>query len=313
MYRLLLLLFPVLAVSLSFTAAQTDDSGCAATLSHTSGLTTATLQVGVLERTYQMYIPPQAAAAQPLPLMLALHGFASTSDEFMTLTDFNSLAAEVGFVVVYPQATESPSVWFGGTGVLLRQDDPRDLMFMTRLLDEVLATTCVDAQRVYAVGFSMGGGMVYRMACQLGDRIAAIATVAGAFSAIPGGCQPAHPMPVIAIHGLDDPVVPFEGLGIFLPSATTALNGWVTRNHCDQTQVAAAVNYTDGAVFDRCADGVVVRLITVPGVGHTWPGTKVKLGNSRQPPDTLDASRVIWDFIARYRLPDENSSDTSGK
>lgn len=272
-----------------------------------TGLREQTLRVGADERTYLIYIPSAYDGVRPLPLLLAFHGFASGAREFVGLTDFNVLAEQEGFIVVYPQAMGDPSLWFVGTGVLLTQDDPRDLMFADALLDHLHAMYCTDARRTYAVGFSLGGGMVHRLACQLSHRIAAISTVAGAFADIPDGCQPTHPIPVLAIHGLADPVVPIEGLGLLFPSASHWLNAWAARNSCNVQTDSSDTGYLNGIAFENCADGVRVELITVPNGGHTWPGTSMPNRAAQLRglvSQTVKASQLIWDFVSAYQLPD---------
>src|SRR5436305_1781795 len=69
----------------------------------------------------------------------------------------------------------------------------------------------VDSQRIYCPGFSLGGGMAFRVACMLSKKIAAIGTVAGAFDHVLGGCQPSRPVPGLEIHGQADQFAPYAG------------------------------------------------------------------------------------------------------
>jgi len=71
------------------------------------------------------------------------------------------------------------------------------------------ATHHIDRHRVYVTGMSNGAMMSYTLACELSDRITAIAPVAGDLPAVP--CRPARPISVLAINGTADPLVPYTG------------------------------------------------------------------------------------------------------
>ena len=95
---------------------------------------------------------------------------------------------------------------------------PDDVAFIDDLLNAVEAELCIDSARVFSTGFSVGAGLSVRLACDLSDRIAAIAPVSGVYfppfnpRRIPEpGCLSTRPVPVIAFHGTADPGVPFEG------------------------------------------------------------------------------------------------------
>ena len=66
----------------------------------------------------------------------------------------------------------------------------------------------VDRSRIYITGMSNGAMMAYRMACEAPLDIAAIGPVAGTLAV---SCERAKPTSVLAIHGLADQNVPFEG------------------------------------------------------------------------------------------------------
>ena len=94
---------------------------------------------------------------------------------------------------------------------------------MTALIDDLVASQCVDPKRVFATGFSMGGGMTNVLACRLADRFAAVAPVAGNHGETWGGtCAPSRPVPIMAFHGTQDSFLPYMEDGtILLVGATT--------------------------------------------------------------------------------------------
>ena len=95
-----------------------------------------------------------------------------------------------------------------------------DVGFTEALLDRVEADLCVDRTRIYAMGFSNGGMFVSTLACELNDRIAAVASVAGVH--LLPDCA-GRPMPIIATHGTSDPLVPFGENDVGVPLAETGL------------------------------------------------------------------------------------------
>jgi polyhydroxybutyrate depolymerase len=270
-----------------------------------TGLIEGSLMVNGRERSFLAYLPASYDGTRPLPVLFVFHGFGSSPENIMGMADFNPLADEQAFIVVYPRATEQPSQWYNGVGVLRPFDDDRDVQFFDALLAEAISQWCVDAQRVYVVGFSMGGGMAHRLACERADRIAAFGTVAGAFTNIPNGCNPARPVPVMALHGLADRVVPFEGAGLLLPSVSVWVAEWASRNGCVGVPTGEP-SFEQGVHFEQCANDAEVILITGAEIGHTWPGTPRPNRASRmggRDDGSINATQLLWRFLARYTLP----------
>jgi polyhydroxybutyrate depolymerase len=146
--------------------------------------------------------------------------------------------------------------------------------------------------------------MAHRLACELADRITAIGTVAGAYSTIPGGCLPARPVPVISFHGDADPITPYTGDNN-LPAIGTWVGEWAARNGCDAIpEQFPPRDGAQGEIYRNCDAEVSVRLYTVVGGGHTWPG------QAEVPPaflvgalnQELAASDLLWRFFAPFRL-----------
>jgi polyhydroxybutyrate depolymerase len=270
-----------------------------------TGLIEGSLLVNGRERSYLAYIPMSYDGARALPLLFVFHGFASSPENIMSMADFNPLADEQGVIVVYPRASEQPAQWFTGVSLLRPFDDDRDVQFFDALLAHVTSQWCVDTQRVYVVGFSMGGGMAHRLACERAEHIAAFGTVAGAFSDIPNGCIPERPVPVMALHGLADRVVPFEGAGLLLPSVSAWVAGWAGRNACADLPTREP-SFEQGVHFEQCAEDAEVILITGAEIGHTWPGTPRPNRASRiggRDDGSINATRLLWGFLSRYKLP----------
>ena len=83
-----------------------------------------------------------------------------------------------------------------------------DVVFLTQLLDELEAQLCVDTNRVYIEGYSLGALMTSRSSCTLADRVAAVAPLAGVYAV--SGCAPSKPVPLSTFHGTLDTFIPYE-------------------------------------------------------------------------------------------------------
>jgi len=255
-------------------------------------------------RNYRLYIPKGYNGTSPLPVVFNLHGFGSNAQEQQLYAQMDPVADTANFFVCYPNGVDNAwnVGWFFGS-----QAD--DVDFISTLLDRLVDQYNVDTTKVYACGMSNGGFMSYRLACELNDRMAAVASVTGSMVPVYAPtCTPGRPVPVMEIHGTADPVVPYNGqLGISLP-VDTVVRFWVNQNGCNPAPTAIAVpdlDPTDGCTATRfdyngCDQNVSVALYKITGGGHTWPGAPVSIGVTCQ---DFDASVEIWRFFNRYRLP----------
>ncbi len=227
-----------------------------------------------------------------------------------SLTQFNVLADQENFVVVYPYGElrrwNDASV---STDQGLRVDD---IGFISTLLDSLLDTDPIDFTRVYAVGYSDGAFFSARLACELSSRITAIALVAGSMAAqIARNCNPQRPVPVIQLRGTEDQIVPSEGFPGYL-STEEVTQTWVEINGCNPTPGVTGLpdKVDDGTsvtrfTYQHCLQGAEVQLFQIQGGGHTWPGStgfKLEriLGRTSQ---ELDGTRLIWSFLQPYSQP----------
>ena len=197
-------------------------TGCDPARPQAAGDFVQTIDSGGLTRRYILHIPPSysdTGGVDATPLVLLFHGWGGNAREIARYTGLPAKADRAGFIAVMPQGlatrnTPEPhwySPWLG-----LEPGDPDNVAFIDDLLDALEAELCIDSARVFSTGFSNGGELSVRLACDLSDRIAAIAPVAGVyfppfFPDLPEpGCS-TQPVPVITFHGTTDPGVPFEG------------------------------------------------------------------------------------------------------
>lgn len=260
-----------------------------------------TVDMNGVERNFDVHLPTGYLPTARSALVLNLHGLGSNGFEQQLLTGFVAKADAEGFVVVHPDGV-GESWNAGGCCGTAVQTGVDDVAFVGAMLDELQRELCIDERRIYVTGMSNGGFMSNRLGCDLDDRIAAIAPVAGMLISAP--CSPAGPVPVMHFHGTADAVVLYDGVAQFgLPSALESVTGWALRNGCfDTLTTILQVGDSTCETFDGCSDASTVTLCTVDGGGHTWPGglEVPRLGFTTQ---AISATDLMWEFFAEHPQP----------
>jgi polyhydroxybutyrate depolymerase len=277
---------------------------------------------GGVARSYVVYVPPAYDPAAPMPVVVALHGRSGTGPSMAYLLDFNRVAREKGFIAVYPDGMPFEpnsygrewNVTGGLPGYAIGKVD--DVAFLSRLIDDLAVDLNIDQTRLYMLGFSNGGFMAQRMACEAGDRWAAFASVSATiFNGLPERCQGRSPIPMLLIHGTRDTIVPWDGTvygnQVIWPSVLDTVSFWGTHDDCDvntldhvllasneQSPTTRAHVYTLGG----CADSSKVILIAIEGGGHNLPGIPDRIDPriAGAVNTDINAGEVIWGFFAQY-------------
>lgn len=265
-----------------------------------------TIQSGGLTRRYTVHIPPSYDAKTPLPLVVSLHGFMGSSFDQQLWTGWNAIADREHFIVVYPNGTGFPQRWNAGNSPYLTSWAPLadDVAFFRDLFNALDQTLCIDDSQVFVSGLSNGGGMANRLACEMAERIAAIGTVAGAYSPIPGGCNPVRPIPVIAFHGDADPIVNYYGNpSQQFPPIQQWTADWAKRNGCQKgPDTLPTQGDVSGIAYSDCALNADVNLYTIHGGGHAWPGgLPIPFVGSTS--TAINASETMWEFFKAHPFP----------
>jgi polyhydroxybutyrate depolymerase len=300
-----------LPVALVFTAAASI---------HVLDRSSGTIVSSGRERQYLLYIPPSYDRTSPTPLVISMHAAAMWPAQQMNLSRWNRLADEFGFIVVYPAGTGrsgAPRIWNVNRGPGLM----KDVRFISDLIDTLKTTYNIDPSRIYANGFSLGGGMAFVLSCALSDRIAAVGMVSAAQTLPWSWCTDNRAVPMISFHGTAD-LVPYEGgpspdpfNRVTFPPVRDWTANWARRNRCtlkvNESVVAADVTRLG---YTNCADKAGVLLFTIQGGGHTWPGGKPLpewiVGPTSR---SIDATREMWAFFREHRLTSRDEGrPTSG-
>ena len=258
------------------------------------GSRTVTLMSGGQSRAFDLHVPAKYDPAKRTPLVFLFHGFTMTPSQIATASHFADVADARGMIVAFPSGT-SNSFNAGNCCGAAASSNVDDVGFTRDMIASLDAQYCVDAKRVFSTGFSNGGYMSYRLACELSDKIAAIAPVSGILGLDP--CTPKRPVPVLHIHGTSDPLVPFS-------TVSASIDAFKAKNTC--AAGAGMVVYEKGDVsctkWGPCAANADVELCTVTGGGHQWPGGDT-LPYGGTPTMNLIASTAIADFFDAHPMP----------
>ena len=177
-------------------------------------------RVSGFRRSFLVHVPTGYTADEPLPLVVVVHGAFSSAKKLERRSGFSDLADREGFVVLYPNGVGLFGLfrhWNGGHCCgKARRAGIDDVGFVMGLVDEVRAGLAIDPDRVYLVGHSNGGMLTHRIAATRGAELAAAAVVSGTIGGHPSPDEPewiipppTHPVPMLIIHGADDPNIPF--------------------------------------------------------------------------------------------------------
>jgi polyhydroxybutyrate depolymerase len=232
-------------------------------------------------------------------LVLDLHGRTLTKEDQRDYSEFGGLAEQEGFFVAWPdgpgeewQAELSPAI--------------RDIELLRALVAQLVSEYNIDPNRIYATGHSMGGGMVYRLACEAADLFAAFSIMAATvISTDVPKCNPSRPVPILSIHGLDDEIAPFdggliEGAGdlVFL-SAVDTLEFWRGKNSCNGPLERENFGSEAWCDVDRnCQDDAQTIMCSVSGGSGSGSYNHIIYRNSAG----LDLAELSWEFFQLFTL-----------
>jgi polyhydroxybutyrate depolymerase len=264
------------------------------------------------KRSYLLYVPESYDPSTPTPLVISIHGFAQWPAHQMYTTRWDKLADQYGFIVVHPSGTGLPKRWRTSPQAGNETDPLVDVLFISDLIDKLESEYTIDPQRIYVNGLSNGGGMSVLLSCELSERIAAIGTVAGAYTFPWDECNATRPVPAVVFHGTADPIVPYEG-GLVDDGRFTfpAIPDWVAglAQHNGCTAAPAEIPATgsvSGIRYNTCTQDAEVIFYTIAGGGHSWPGgnplPEFIAGSTTQ---DIDATQTMWEFFQLHPLPGE--------
>jgi polyhydroxybutyrate depolymerase len=264
------------------------------------------------DRSYVIRVPGgEIASGVRVPLVLVLHGGGGNAANAENMTGFTELARAERFIVVYPEGSARRGrllTWNAGhcCGYAM-QERIDDVGFLSALIDQLVRQYPVDLARIFVTGMSNGAMMSHRAGLELGAKVAAIAPVVGAVFG--DESRAGQPVSAVVINGMLDRSVPYDGGaaggrfsdawgGVDARPAREQAALWAQRNGCTSPSV------TDGPAYIHikysCRVGLGVEFYGVKDNGHAWPGGERGSRLGDEPSQSLDATRVIWNFFSNH-------------
>lgn len=253
-----------------------------------------------LNREYIQYLPSSYDGSTPVPVVFCLHGLGDNMNNFKGI-GMNAVADTANFIVITPQAIVDPlvsaSAWNSGASYMgyTLNGSVDDIGFFGAVLDTLIANYNVDETKVFACGFSMGGFMTNRLGCEMNDRFAAIASVAGTIGTALN-CNPGRAVPACHFHGTGDSTVYYEG-NLYGNDAEDVALFWSSNNNCGATPTVTTLPdlmmddlIITHKLYSSCDDGAEVELFKVDSADHIW----------LTPANDIFYTNEIWKFFVKH-------------
>ena len=252
----------------------------------------ASISIGGVNRSYIVHVPPSYRGDKAVPLLVDLHPLFMNASFEQGNSGYQAIANREGFIVVYPDGVRAGLGTGWNIGPCCTKGNDEE--FILKLVEKIKGSACIDEKRVYAAGYSMGGGMSHYLACNAADVFAA--TSPAAFDLLVESempCKPARPISVIIFRGTADAIVPFRGGAstppnggggtIHFEGAEGTFKRWAQINGC----TGGPTSGTAGCrTYGDCKGGVEVTLCVAQGGGHV----------------TGDAT-FAWSRLSKYAIP----------
>ena len=265
-------------------------------------------------RRYYLFMPPQSSLGARSPLLVMLHGCQQSAREFSASTRMNRLAAQEGFIVIYPEQDRFANSqgcwnWYGSSS----GQAPREVASILATIDHVGARHSIDPDRIVIAGFSAGASMAARVALQQPARFAAVVMHSGVDPALANstatalaamrGAPRTVKKPVTHQHLNLPPMLVLQGSVdriVDKANGMRAASAWAARQNAEAG--AARISrrghrYPFTSMDWTIRNRIAATLSEVSGLGHAWSGGAASQEFSD--PKGPDASRMVWAFAQR--------------
>ena len=268
------------------------------TASQSATQTTALVLVNDEMREFRISVPSSEAGTK-LPLIIAFHGGGGAEEDFQQQDEFDQLGEQEKFIMVYAIAedgrTSAEGEWFLNTAATSFEDND----FAEAIVDNLSSQYCIDQDRLYGIGYSLGSMFTYEIACQLNHRFAAVASFAGTMPVDPETCELVGGMGVLHIHGKLDYIIDYdddwdwkdgehEGVGT-MSNVPGMIEAWSMRANCGSSDTDADF-FLEHITHSDCFGGARVEHYGIEFWEHTWP-------------DEVDGTptyQLMWDFLSDF-------------
>ena len=262
----------------------------------------STILVNGIERMFRLSVPNSDAGTR-LALIIAFHGGGGSDEDFQQQNQFDQLGEQQKFIIAYAVAendrTAAEGDWFLNTAATSRDDNH----FSEAIVDELSNSYCIDEDRLYAIGYSLGSMFTYEIACQLNHRFAAVASFAGTMPVNPETCDLIGNVAVMHIHGKLDYIIDYdddwdwkdgehEGVGT-MSNIPGMIDYWAGKLNCQDDNTHSHLfngDEVEHIVHSDCDGNVRVEHYGMEAQEHTWP----------ERVDGTYTYVLIWEFLSEF-------------
>ena len=262
---------------------------------------TSVLVDGV-ERLFRLSVPNSDAGTE-LAVIIAFHGGGGAEEDFDQQNQFDQLGEQEKFIMAYAIAeddrTPAEGDWFLNTAATSRDDND----FSESIIEELSKAYCIDDDRLYAIGYSLGSMYTYEIACQLNHRFAAVASFAGTMPVNPETCNLAGSIAVMHIHGKLDYIIDYdedwdwkdgemEGVGT-MSNIPGMIDYWGQKANCQNENTHAHLfdgDEVEHIVHSDCDGDVRIEHYGMEAQEHSWPNEV----------DGTATYQLIWNFLSDF-------------
>lgn len=246
------------------------------------------------------------------PAVIVLHYNLGPSATMANLTEVGEWARDKGAFVILPEAHDL--TWSHAPNETNPTDD---VGYLNALIDSLVARYPIDPKRIYMTGYSQGGNMTVRFACEHPEKIAAGAVIAATMrKSLERVCAPSLPTPMMFFNGTADDQVPYavgaisiqrDLTGVGALTAPNAAKWWADANQCpgstERTNLPVTIQDGTSVYVDRytnCPPNRGAELYTIVEGGHNWPGSLDFVPRTGLTTQNIRANAEMWRFFMEH-------------
>ena len=256
------------------------------------------IEVNGVDREFRLSVPSSDSGTS-LPLIIAFHGGTDSQEDFAQQAQFDQLGEQEKFVMAYAIAeqdrTAAEGEWFLNTDATSKEDNN----FSKAIVEELSESYCINQDRLYAIGYSLGAMFTYEIACQLNHMFAATASFAGTMPISPESCDITSGIGILHIHGKLDYIIYYhqdwdwkdgehEGVGT-MSEVPNLIDYWATKSSCQANTVETSFT-EEHIIHNDCLDDVIIEHYGLQLWDHNWPG---EVGGE-------PTYELMWNFLSQF-------------
>lgn len=258
--------------------------------------TTFTCTYEGVKHDFQVYLPDNAENA---PLAIMLHGYGESAAKMKEKTHFDEDAVPGGVVVVYVDGATDPGDATSSTGWNsgISATGNNDICFLVSLSEYLVKEYFLNADKVFAVGFSNGAFMTHRIAMEGAATFAGVVSVAGKMpESIWEERGNTGSISFFQVTGEKDDVVPkySDNSAKYAkdPAIEDVMDYWVSLNGLE---LEGTEEIGKGSELTKySADGKAAKVwnLSIKGGRHSWPEENIEKDKKE-----ININSLILEFI----------------